>query len=847
MKRKLSKALSVVLTTVTVISAIIIAPVTVSAAGTANDIVNVANGEVGVSGSPNKYTYWLGSIGGSYSYAWCHAFVSWCANQAGVGDKVPRTASCASGVTWFKNRNEWKSRSSGYTPKAGDIIYFDYGSNGTYDHVGIVTSSSNGRVYTVEGNARNAVKVNGGYSNGYSLSNTDILGYGTPSYVNPSPVLPEQPGSISTDYNYYLPGDVIAHWSPSANSTSYWLQGYITYDSGSLKGTTYCFMDCNAGNITDYKMILMDTGRYTIYVSGVNENGKSLTTSCSFNVIHKSNEPLLLKKYSYDGHTYKIYASSKTWDDAKIWCENKGGYLATVTSSQEQNALWKSLEDYNNLNFYLGGSCTSGKWKWVTGEPFDYSKWASNEPDCAGGNENYLGLWGDVRTDENLYWNDFTCDYKYMTGFVYECDESNEKESHIENLPTVTYSTYSKNLKSKDIDNGNICGDIDGNRVRALKIDLKNCDGEVKYSCHFSNVGWSDFYNNGELCGSDNAGSSIEAFKVELVGNIANSYNIYYCSYTKNLGWLGWAKNGEISGTTGGSLPITAIKVILVPKVEYTSHLEDIGWQQFVNEDEISGTTGEKRRIEAIKLKLKDTAYCDIQYSTHIEDIGWGKNVYNGTLSGSTDLSLRSEAIKISLSDEANNKFDVLYKVHVAENGWTDWMKNGDVAGTTGKKLRLEAYIVEIVPSGFNENIPSYQKLTADSYNVTFNSNGGVCDTTSKKVSYCGFYGDLPNPTKDKYIFVGWYDSVDFSNKIESTSIVEEKKDIDLYAKWILTNDIDLDNSVTVADATLLQKYVVCLNTLTDDQKLLADCNGDGKIDVRDATYIQKTIVKIPV
>ena len=59
--------------------------------------------------------------------------------------------------------------------------------------------------------------------------------------------------------------------------------------------------------------------------------------------------------------------------------------------------------------------------------------------------------------------------------------------------------------------------------------------------------------------------------------------------------------------------------------------------------------------------------------------------------------------------------------------------------------------------------------------------------------------------------------------------------------------DVDLDNSVTVADATLLQKYVVGIATLTDDQKLLADCNGDGMIDVRDATYIQKTIVKIPV
>lgn len=62
-----------------------------------------------------------------------------------------------------------------------------------------------------------------------------------------------------------------------------------------------------------------------------------------------------------------------------------------------------------------------------------------------------------------------------------------------------------------------------------------------------------------------------------------------------------------------------------------------------------------------------------------------------------------------------------------------------------------------------------------------------------------------------------------------------------------LNGDIDLDNSVTVADATLLQKYVVGIATLTDDQKLLADCNGDGVIDVRDATYIQKTIVKLPV
>ena len=145
-------------------------------------LISVAQGEVGTSGVPNKYTKWLGTINGNYNYAWCHAFVSWCANQAGLGDCIPRTASCATGVSWFSQRGRFHTRTSGYTPQKGDIIYF--GANGG-SHVGIVTSVSNGRVYTIEGNARNTVKVNGGYSNGYSLSDTNIYGYGNPVGVPP--------------------------------------------------------------------------------------------------------------------------------------------------------------------------------------------------------------------------------------------------------------------------------------------------------------------------------------------------------------------------------------------------------------------------------------------------------------------------------------------------------------------------------------------------------------------------------------------------------------------------------------------------------------------------------------
>lgn len=101
-------------------------------AATAADVVNVAKAEVGTQGRPNKYTRWLGVISGSYSYAWCHAFVSWCGEQAGAGSIIPHTASCSVGVQWFKNQGRFHLRSSGYKPVAGDIIYFGSGGGSWY-------------------------------------------------------------------------------------------------------------------------------------------------------------------------------------------------------------------------------------------------------------------------------------------------------------------------------------------------------------------------------------------------------------------------------------------------------------------------------------------------------------------------------------------------------------------------------------------------------------------------------------------------------------------------------------------------------------------------------------------
>lgn len=134
-------------------------------------------------GSANytKYGKWYGINPG----AWCAMFVSWCAEQAGASDIIPRHASCTAGIAAFKRLGKWHDR-RGYEPKPGDIIYFGTAS-GTPQHVGIVWAVADGRVYTVEGNTgagEDIVIANGGAvaEKNYSLTNSRIIGYGNPAW-----------------------------------------------------------------------------------------------------------------------------------------------------------------------------------------------------------------------------------------------------------------------------------------------------------------------------------------------------------------------------------------------------------------------------------------------------------------------------------------------------------------------------------------------------------------------------------------------------------------------------------------------------------------------------------------
>ncbi|MEH2942300.1 lysozyme family protein [Lachnospiraceae bacterium KK002] len=136
-------------------------------------IVEVALTQLGNEGG-QPYWSWYG-FGGRVE--WCACFASWCADQCGYLESgiIPKFSLCSDGVNWFKGKGQWQDKN--YEPQAGDLIFFDWGSDGSIDHVGIVEKCENGTVYTVEGNSGDACK-----QQSYPVGSGSIYGYGLPAY-----------------------------------------------------------------------------------------------------------------------------------------------------------------------------------------------------------------------------------------------------------------------------------------------------------------------------------------------------------------------------------------------------------------------------------------------------------------------------------------------------------------------------------------------------------------------------------------------------------------------------------------------------------------------------------------
>ena len=131
-----------------------------------------------------------------------------------------------------------------------------------------------------------------------------------------------------------------------------------------------------------------------------------------------------------NGHLYEKFDTSMTWDDAKAYCESLGGYLATVTSQEENDWIMDNLHPYESAYGYYFGAADveeEGVWKWVTGEAWDYTNWAPGEPN-GGIGENVIqwlssGLWNDIYGSGA---RGFVCEYEPSGEIFVSPDGSDE-------------------------------------------------------------------------------------------------------------------------------------------------------------------------------------------------------------------------------------------------------------------------------------------------------------------------------------------------------------------------------------------------------------------------------------
>ncbi|MCD8382108.1 MAG: leucine-rich repeat protein [Clostridiales bacterium] len=238
--------------------------------------------------------------------------------------------------------------------------------------------------------------------------------------------------------------------------------GRIFYESGSEPDTD---------DVLDGHFYIADAGVMSRDVTESEWNSHiNELTEIVFSDLSATNDDLLYQYIPddaliYNGHSYYYFADySLEWEDANAYCESLGGHLVTITSEEEQNAVYNYISALaGNVDIWIGisDSDEEGNWStWITGETVTYTNWGSGEPDdystgqdygviCCGTRNgstyNVLpGQWDDVNSISDEVNGSFICEWEYCAEQNSNTDDLTEIEET--DLSDVAHGTCGDDL-----------------------------------------------------------------------------------------------------------------------------------------------------------------------------------------------------------------------------------------------------------------------------------------------------------------------------------------------------------------------------------------------------------------
>ena len=313
-----------------------------------------------------------------------------------------------------------------------------------------------------------------------------------------------------------------------------------------------------------------------------------------------------------------------------------------------------------------------------------------------------------------------------------------------------------------------------------LKVENKKTTGDIRYKM-YQNGKWTNWVSNGSKCGDGK--SKTYLLQIELTGNLAKKYDIYYQTILYGGFWTEWSKNGADSGSVDSSRNVEGVRIKLVKKGttvdtnvsrSYTVTFKDYNGTVLSTQTVFKGQSAKAPKDPTrtgYTFTGWDKTYSKITGDTVIT-AQYKKNVSVSSYKFSTEKAFVNTSVKLnvtlaSASSDTTCKFiaqggnypygqkDKYFTMDTATSGsWTP-----DMDGTyriyvdvtdMGKTTRCYVgdYTVLKIPTVASHKFNTEKAFINSNVNLSVTLDGALSDATCKFIAQGGNY---PYGQKDKY------------------------------------------------------------------------------------------------